>query len=288
MRIAVTGASGFIGTELLSELNNTGAEIIGLTREIGGKSDSANLRWQATDYTVDSLTNALSGVDVVIHLAGVRGTTDKREDYVINETMTAAVLEAMSNSNVKRIVFASTISVYNDVDTIPWREDATLEPRTMYGASKIACEQLIQVAAKKNGFDYSIVRIAQVLGLGEKRRGMMNVFLDTAAAGGELNVIGKSIAKRQYIYVGDLVKIFCMLAMQGEGMSQIVNAGMPNAYTNYEIAEIVNKAYDNSTPIHYEDSQAETIKASCMDISQLKNELGYEPLDMLAAVKKLQ
>ena len=289
MRIAVTGASGFIGTELLDELNKqSGVEIVGLTRGSVPVENTANVIWKTTDYSRQSLVVALEGADAVIHLAAVRGTTTNREDYIINETMTESVLQAMSDCKVGRIVFASTISVYDDVDTIPWKEDYPLSPRTMYGDSKIACEKLIGKYAGTHGFDYSIVRIAQVLGLGEKRRGMMNVFLDTAAAGGEITVIGKSEAKRQYIYVKDLVKIISKLAMQQPGNSQILNVGMPNAYTNLEIAQIVNKVYGNATAINYDDSKAETIKASCMSIDKLRSELDYEPLDMEEAIRQIK
>ena len=158
----------------------------------------------------------------------------------------------------------------------------------MYGDSKIACEQLIKSHTCNYGGSYSILRIAQVLGAGEKRRGMMNVFLDTAAEGGQLTVIGKSEAKRQYVYVKDLVKIIAALAEQDGDESQTVNVGMPNAYTNLEIAQIVNRVYDNATPINYDDSQAETIRSSCMDISRLKDELGYTPMDMEEAIKALK
>lgn len=288
MRIAVTGASGFIGTELLEELNKESPEIIGLTRGTVPTDSAKGVFWRTTDYSYSDLAKALSGVDVVIHLAGVRGTTTDPNDYIINETMTGEILKAMTDCNVKRIVFASTISVYDNVDTIPWKEDSPLEPRTMYGDSKISCEKLIRDYSVRYGFNYSIVRIAQVLGFGEKRRGMMNVFLDTAADGGEITVIGKSEAKRQYIYVKDLVKIITRLALQDEDASQIINAGMPNAYTNLEIAQIVNKVYGSTTPINYDDSKPETIKSSCMSIDRLKEVLGYEPMDMTDAVTNLK
>lgn len=347
MRIAVTGASGFIGTELLGVLCQTGeAEIIGLTRGAGaerstggvrndpyaqpggcspaaaclmngsGGNTAAGCEWKSTDYSVGSLTEALEGVDVVIHLAGVRGTTADPADYVINEEMTANLLAAMDAAGAHRIVFASTISAYDDVELIPWREDAPLQGRTMYGNSKIHCEELIRqhagshaenyaehspagnqaaaalsaeggsAADAEDVFTYAIVRIAQVLGRGERRRGMMNVFLDTARSGGELRVIGRSEAKRQYIYVKDLAEILTRLAVSTAG-NVVLNAGMPHAYTNLEIAQIVNKVYDNKTPINYDDSAPETIRSSFMDITNLKRALSYEPLDMEAAVRAL-
>lgn len=309
MRIAVTGASGFIGTELLAELKDRNHTVIALTRGGSAHADSHYCVWRETDYTADSLAAALEGADAVIHLAGVRGTTSDPDDYVVNEVMTDNLIRAMSAAQVRRIVFASTISVYDDVDTIPWQEEYPLRGRTMYGCSKIECEDRIRFQAEEKGYTFAIVRIAQVLGLGEKRRGMMNVFLDTARDGGVIRVMGKSEAKRQYIYVKDLVKILAMLAAakghdDAEGSPEgaeaaggcsgyargniTVNAGMPHAYTNLEIAKIVNMVYGNETPIDYDDSTPETIKPSCMDITRLKEEVGYVPMDMEESLQDIR
>lgn len=287
MRIAITGASGFIGRELLNEIGKTDTNVVALTRDASDCTGSEKLIWRETDYSKESLELALQDVEVIVHLAGVRGTTTNREDYVINETITENILKAMVTCKVSRIVFASTISVYNDVSTIPWKEDSKLEARTMYGESKIACEKMIVDYAQKNGFVYSILRIAQVIGLGEKRRGMMNVFIDTAKAGGELKVIGKSVAKRQYVYVEDLVKAMKILAMQIERGNQIFNVGMIKSYTNLEIAKIVNEVFENITPINYDDSQPETIKSSCMNTEKIREEFNIEFRDMKKAVSKL-
>lgn len=292
MRIAVTGASGFIGTELLGELEKEkGTEVIAITRGGAAHAGSPFCTWKETDWSAESLAEALDGADAVIHLAGVRGTTSDPADYAVNMEMTRNLLEAMAKAGTGRIVFASTISVYDDEDGIPWKEDDPLKGRTMYGESKISCEGLIREYASKCGFTYGIVRIAQVLGEGEKRRGMMNVFMDTAAAGGTIRVIGKSKAKRQYLYVKDLAKILSGLAAGSgyvdAGQNITVNAGMPNAYTNLEIAKIVNRVFGNTAPIDYDDSAPETIKPSFMDTGRL-NKLGYAPLDMEEALREIK
>ncbi|MBQ6455945.1 MAG: NAD(P)-dependent oxidoreductase [Mogibacterium sp.] len=306
MKIAITGASGFIGTELLSLLKKTDNSIVGLTR--GGRASEEEtagsgkipdaeascpaVQWKATDYTEASLAEVLEGVDVLVHLAGVRGTTPDPADYVINEEMTENILRAMVTAGVKRIVFASTISVYDDESLIPWTEDTPLKGRTAYGDSKIRCEQLIRRYADECGVTYGIARIAQVLGLGEKRRAMMNVFIDTAAAGGQLRVIGRSVVKRQYLYVKDLAKILAALACGNEHLSAgeniTVNAGMPHAYTNLEIAQIVNRVFENGTPIDYDDSKEETIRPSWMSTELLNQALGIYPEDMEEAMTEVR
>ena len=293
MKIAVTGASGFIGTELLAVLQKQdNIETIALARSSSGHEDTDRCRWRGTDYSVESLTEALDGADVVVHLAGVRGTENDPEKFAVNCQMTENILKAMTAAGAGRIVFASTMSVYNDDSLMPWTEEAPLRGRSCYGDSKADCEQFIAAYAAENGITYGIARIAQVLGLGEKRRGMMNVFIDTAREKGVLTVMGRSVVKKQFIYVKDLANILLLLACGGESFCAceniIVNAGMADAYTNLEIAQIVNRVYENDTPINYDDSYPERGRPFLMNTDRLRKELGYAPLDMEEALRKIK
>ena len=289
MKIAVTGASGFIGTELLALLNKReDISVIALTRDTSGHENSERCEWRSTGYSFEGLVSALEGADIIIHLAGVRGTENDPVKFLINEVMTDRIVQAMWRCHAKRIVFASTMSVYNDDDLMPWTEDAPLKGRSCYGDSKANCERTIREYAKNHDITYGIARIAQVVGEGEKRRGMMNVFLDTARDHGTIKVMGKSVLKKQYIYVKDLVEVLAILALGNESYQAdsniIVNVGMLEAYSNLEVAKIVNDVYGNQTPIDYDDSYPEKGRPFHMDISRLRSELGYEPLDMRDAI----
>ena len=297
MKIAVTGASGFIGTELLAVLNKReDVSVIALTRDVSDKEDSERCEWRSTGCSYESMVKALEGADIIIHLAGVRGTENDTVKFLINEVMTDHIVQAMWRCHAKRIVFASTMSVYNDDSLMPWTEDAPLKGRSCYGDSKANCERIIKeyerrhpAGSEPGGISYGIARIAQVIGEGEKRRGMMNVFLDTARDHGTIKVMGKSINRKQYIYVKDLVEVLAILALGSEHYSAdsniIVNVGMQDAYSNLEVAQIVNEVYGNPTPIDYDDSYPEKGRPFHMDISRLRSELCYEPLDMKEAVK---
>ena len=276
MKIAVTGASGFIGTEVLKKLADfPDVEIIPLGRE-------------QTDYSVASLLKLFDGVDSVIHLAAVRGTGGSISDYHINEVLTENILIAMGEAHVKHIVFASSIAVYSDTAAIPWKENSVIKPKTLYGITKASCEYLCQYYSNKYKFTYSIVRIAQLLGLGERKKAMMNVFIDLAHSHEQLRVMGKSIASRQYIYVEDLAAILSKLAAEPDEDSAIINVGMENAYSNLEIARLINQVFENETPIDYDDSFPEVIESSQMDISFLKDKLSYYPDDMKESLTKIR
>ena len=271
MNIAVTGASGFVGRAVMEWLNNTPeVNVIPISRT-------------NCDYSVENLRTLLKGADAVIHLAGVKGGTGSIRDFHVNEVTTENLLIAMGEEKVGRIVFASSRLVYSDVKAIPWEESQRLDPPNMYGISKAACESLCRLYSKKYGFTYAAVRIAQVLGFGEGVRNMMNVFLETGLNHSQITVMGKSVAKRQYIYVEDLAEILCRLA-EMQGTSGIYNVGMTEAYSNLEIAELINEAFGNTTPINYDDSFPETIQSSIMDVKRVMRETDYVPRDMRHAL----
>ncbi|MBR2706528.1 MAG: NAD(P)-dependent oxidoreductase [Mogibacterium sp.] len=294
MKIAVTGAGGFIGTEVLASLSGVrDVETIALSRRADGvDNDLPRCELRTTDWSYESLAESLRGADCVIHLAGTRGTAPDPELYSINERMTRTLLDAMKAAGTGRIVFASSVSVYDDESLIPWTEDSPLHGRTAYGDSKIRCEELIRGCSGRYGYSYAIARIAQVLGSGERRPGMMNAFIDAAMEKGTLHVMGESRAKRQYIYVRDLANILVYLSTGRNKVkndsSITVNAGMRRAYTNIEIARMVNSAFGNDTPIDYDDSYPETIRGFHMDISRLRDVLDYEPVDMEEALRDLR
>lgn len=283
MMIAVTGASGFVGRAVMERLNDT------------PEVKTVSISRSNCDYSVDSLRSLLKGVSAVIHLAGVKGGTGSIRDFHVNEVITENLLIAMGEEKVGKIVFASSRLVYSDTDLIPWEESQPLDPPNMYGISKVACESLCKLYSRKYGFSCAIVRVAQVLGFGEGVRNMMNVFLEKGLDHEQITVMGKSVARRQYIYVEDLAEILCRLAEPATGQGNpaepgacsVYNAGMTEAYSNLEIAELINAAFGNTTPINYDDSFPETIQSSIMDVQRVIRETGFTPRDMKAALEDM-
>lgn len=285
MKIAVTGASGFLGTEFIKACRNkSDVQVVALTRSEQKRADG----FVTTDYSVDSLVSAFAGVDTVVHLAAVRGTEGTISDYSCNAEILEDVLLAMDRAGVGRIVFASSIAVYSDTDKMPWKENCPLSPKTLYGVSKVTCENLCQYYGKRFGYDYSILRIAQVLGAGEKKKNMGKVFCEQAAAGEQLTVIGRSVARRQFIYCGDVAEILYRLAESESIRNVVLNAGMEEAHTNLEVAEAVNKVFGNPVPVRYEADKPETIEPSIMDVTELNRLMGYRCLSLEETFERIR
>ena len=289
MRVAITGAGGFIGSKVLKKLMDyEGIDILALSRERYDGVPLNKVRWGRTDYSVNSLSGILGNVDVIIHLAATRGTQGLISDYHVNEIITENILLVMNKLNIKHIVFASSIAVYSDITKIPWQENICLQPKTLYGISKASCEYLCIFYAHKFKFRYTILRIAQVLGIEERRKGLMNNFIESACLNKQLIVNGKSVAKRQFIYVDDLAKTFVLCAIRQYKESIILNVGMQEAYTNLSIAKTVNLVFENSNSVDYKDNIDESIDSSFMDTHQYISVLGLKPKTMKEALYELK
>ena len=286
--VAVTGASGFIGRYLLDLLAaDENVRVLALTRREPEAAGTPECRWVQTDYSLESLKTLLSGADAVIHLAGTKGFKTDPADFEGDLEMMKNILDAMVSCGVSRIVYASSRLAYGDPSNLPWKEEYELKPASAYGVTKATCEKMCSEYADRHGISAVAVRIAQVLGKGEGTKTMINVFQTLAKEGKELTVIGKSAARRQYIYTKDLAGILSRLALMEGDVPRVLNAGMVKAYTNYEIACMINEAYGNETPINYNDSVPETITSSIMDVSTLTEVIGYTPMDMPEALKDM-
>lgn len=153
MRYFVTGAAGFIGSNLIDRLLLDGHEVVGYDNFSTGQPEFLAGAQQSTFFNLVSgdtldqeyLIRAMKGADFVVHLAAnadVRfGMDHPRKDLEHNTIATFNVLEAMRANDIRRIAFSSTGSIYGEPDIFPTPEDAPFPIQTsLYGASKLAAE----------------------------------------------------------------------------------------------------------------------------------------------------
>ena len=178
MRAFVTGGAGFIGSTLVDRLLADGHAVVAFDNFSTGQERflehaaarrRASRSFAATRSTCAALTAAMRGADIVFHLAAnadVRfGTEHPRKDLEQNTIATFNVLEAMRANGVRRIAFSSTGSIYGEAAVIPTPEDAPFPVQTsLYGASKLAGEGLIQAYCEGFGFQAWIFRFVSILG----------------------------------------------------------------------------------------------------------------------------
>lgn len=216
VRALVTGGAGFIGSNLVDRLLALGHEVVVFDNFSTGQRTflEAALRHprarliEGDTLDTEVLGGAMRGCDAVFHLAAnadVRfGTEHPRRDLEQNTIATFNVLEAMREHGVRRIAFASTGSIYGDATEFPTSEIAPFPIQTsLYGASKLAGEGLIEAYCEGFGFEGYIFRFVSILGERYSHGHVFDFYRSLRANPGELRVLGNGLQKKSYLHVGD-------------------------------------------------------------------------------------
>jgi UDP-glucose 4-epimerase len=238
VRIFVTGAAGFVGSNLVDRLLADGHEVVGYDNFSTGREmflESARVSSAFTLHTADlldqaSLTSAMSGCQLVFHLAAnadVRFGPDRpRRDLEQNTVATANVLEAMRSAGVGAIAFASTGSVYGESLVIPTPEDAPFPVQTsLYGASKLAAEGLIAAYAEAFGIKAYIFRFVSILGERYTHGHVFDFYGQLRAHPEVLHVLGDGSQRKSYLYVKDCIEAMLLAVRQAQGKVNVFNLG---------------------------------------------------------------
>lgn len=269
MKIAITGSDGYIGTHL-QEVLLSDSSISFICLSIA----SDETPYVKVEFNHQSLVNVFKDVDCVVHLAAKKKVSNYA-DFIDNINLTNQVIDAAIEAKISKIIFASSISVYSDESTIPWREDTAAESDTLYGVSKLTCEQLLKVKATQADIKYTILRFAHVIGENMPGNYMIPTFFRKAQAHDTLTVTGKSIARRELVDVIDICRSIHWAIINTSTDNEIINIGSGVAVTNLEIANHIAQAF-GSIDVNYDDSQDEGIKSSCMNITKAEA-LGFNP-----------
>src|SRR5579871_4236275 len=238
MTYLVTGAAGFVGSNLVDRLLGLGESVVGYDNLSTGSRkflDKAlidpGFRLIEGDVLDPArLSDAMKGTQFVFHLAAnadVRfGTEHPRKDLEQNTIATFNVLEAMRANGVKRIAFPSTGSIYGEPTIFPTPEDAPFPTQTsLYGASKLACEGLLQAYAEGFGFQSYIFRFVSVLGERYTHGHVYDFYRALLATPERLEVLGDGRQRKSYMHVHDCVDAMLTVIGKASDRVNIVNLG---------------------------------------------------------------
>ncbi len=212
----ITGAAGFIGSSLVDRLLARGDEVVGWDNFSTGQTEfikaaeaQENFRLSKGDnLDLAALTSAMAGCDVVFHFAAnadVRfGLEHPRKDLEQNTIATFNVLEAMRANGIQKIAFSSTGSVYGEAAVIPTPEDAPFPIQTsLYGASKVAGENLIQAYCEGFGFEGYIFRFVSILGERYTHGHVFDFYRQLREHPQRLRILGDGQQRKSYLYIQD-------------------------------------------------------------------------------------
>jgi len=218
-RILITGGSGFIGSNVADALLADGHEVVAYDNLSTGRREFLESALENPSFRLvegdildgGRLREALEGVDAVVHLAAnadVRfGLEHPDRDLQQNTIGTFTVLEAMRGAGVTRILFSSTGSVYGEPEVFPTPEDCPFPQQTsLYGASKLAGEGLIQAYCEGYGFSGVITRFVSIMGERYTHGHLFDFVRALREDPTRLTVLGNGKQRKSYLYIGDCVR----------------------------------------------------------------------------------
>jgi len=215
-KVFVTGAAGFIGSNLVDRLLKEGCEVVGWDNFSTGQGDFVKRALESDRFELkngdnlefERLSDAMTGCDFVFHLAAnadVRfGLERPSRDLEQNTLATFNVLEAMREQGVNRIAFSSTGSVYGEATIFPTPEDAPFPVQTsLYAASKLAGEAMIQAYCEGFGFEGYIFRFVSILGERYTHGHVFDFYKQLLEHPDHLRVLGDGTQRKSYLHIQD-------------------------------------------------------------------------------------
>lgn len=285
----VTGGAGFVGSHLVDKLLGLGLEVISIDDFSAGKDvniqhNLANPRFKSVRADVsriDEIRPHFDGVDVVFHQACSKNTIcmlDPARDLEVNATGTLNVLLCAKDAGVKRVVHASTGSVYGEPKDFPTNEQHQLAPVSYYGVSKLAGEKYAILFNGLHGRDVVALRYFHVYGPRQDNSdvgGVVSIFCRRAHQGRNLTIYGDGSQVRSFTYVGDVVRINLLAAVHPDMPGRAFNCASGVRITIQELAERVIAHYGNKISIDYADWKPGDIRNFNVDNSLLKS-MGFD------------
>lgn len=238
MRYFVTGCAGFIGSNLTDRLLKDSHEVIGFDNFSTGQKEFLQEAIKSPHFTLiegdlmekDAVIRAMKNVDAVFHLAAnadVRfGTNHPHKDLEQNAIATFHVLEGMRANNVKKIAFSSTGSIYGEAEVIPTPEHAPFPVQTsLYGASKLAAEGLIQAYCEGFQFQGYIFRFVSILGERYTHGHVFDFYKQLLKDPTQLTVLGNGKQRKSYLYIQDCIDAMLFAMEHAKERVNIFNLG---------------------------------------------------------------
>ncbi|MBA9027004.1 MULTISPECIES: NAD-dependent epimerase/dehydratase family protein [Bacillaceae] len=294
MKILVTGAAGFIGShlceKLLTDMNN---EIVGVdifTGPTPNKLKRVNLdnlllnkrfKLIEADILTANLEKLLEDIDVIYHLAGIPGVRSSWgkdfDPYVKNNISgTQRLLEAVKNKKLVKFIYASTSSVYGEVDG-KVAENAYLTPLSPYGITKLTGEHLCYVYHKSFNIPIVTVRFFTVYGPRQRPDMAFHRFITQILKEETLSIFGDGTQTRDFTYVTDCVEAIASIIYKDNVIGETINIGGKERASINEILTIIETLTGKKAIVDYLPKLLGEPRHTWADISKAKKLLNYNP-----------
>jgi UDP-glucose 4-epimerase len=290
MRVLVTGGAGFIGSNVVTELVGRGDEVRILDDLSTGHPDNLHPDAELFKGSVadpEVVTAAVDGCQLVFHQAAARAVLRSVEAPLETDTVnthgTLTVLKAAADAGAKRLVYASSSSVYGGAAPLPTPESAPVLPKSPYAVSKLAGEHYCRVFASLYGLETVALRYFNVFGPRQRPDSMyaavIPLFIDALRHGRPVTVHGDGTQSRDFTYVSDVVQANLLAAeAPAEACSgHAYNVAPGESSSLLEMLGILGRILDADVTIVYTEPRAGDIKLSQADAQAAARDLGWRP-----------
>jgi nucleoside-diphosphate-sugar epimerase len=293
VRCLVTGCAGFVGSHLCERLLDLGHEVVGIDRfsdyyarplkesNLARLRDEARFTLAEVDLCAADLAPHVEGVGVVFHeaaQAGVRASWgDSFRSYTQDNVLgTQRTLEAALRAGVRKVVYASSSSVYGDTLDLPMRETSLPRPYSPYGVTKLAAEHLAELYRKNFGLPTASLRYFTVYGPRQRPDMGFNKFIAAWLAGQAVRVYGDGEQTRDFTYVDDIVE--ANLLTMAEGKEGVYNIGGGSRVSLSQVLETLRQVMDlPAARVEHIETQAGDVTHTWADTTRARAELGFAP-----------
>ena len=290
--VLVTGGAGFIGSTLVDALRQqTDCERIVVVDSLttghqGNLSDTSEVEFCKCDIRdYDRLSKLFKDIDVVFHQAAIPSVPRSIDEpdfcFGVNVDGTFNVIRAAVENKVRRIVFASSSAVYGDSPALPKVEDMLPEPRSPYGAHKLAGEYLLKTAQESYGIETVSLRYFNVFGPRQdpssSYSGVLSIFAQRSLDQTPPTIHGDGEQSRDFIFVDDIVRLNILAAETPDAAGRVFNGGCGEGVSlNRAWNAMQTAAGAGLEAVHGPDRPGD-VRHSRADISAAREVLGFEP-----------
>jgi len=282
-RVLVTGGAGFIGTNLvryLAERNDFQVIVLDdLSVVPSARRLPPGIDFRRGDFTdARTLADALDGIDVIVHLAALSGVMDSVVDpapsFAINVAGSFHLLEAARRAGVGNIIVASTGGALLGEVTPPISEAMAPSPLSPYGATKLAMEGYCSAFAGAYGLACAALRFSNIYGpYSAHKKSVVAAFIKKALSGEKLVVYGDGTQRRDYLFVGDLVRgIEAAIRQRVTGTYQL---GSGRGTSLLELMAALEEVSGHRLSVDYQPARRGEVHSTWCDISKAGREFGY-------------
>ena len=290
MRVCVSGGAGFIGSQVADSYLVDGAEVSIFDDLSTGFRENIDDRMDFVEGSVvdlDAVRKAIDGAEVVFHQAAARAVSRSVEDPLgcdlANTHGTLNVLVAARDAGVRRVVLASSSSVYGGAEQLPTPESAPLIPRSPYAVTKLALEEYARVCSELYEIETVCLRYFNVYGPRQRPdsqyAAVIPLFIDALRSGRKPVLHGDGLQFRDFTYIDDVVALNRLAATADAGVvsGKVYNGGRGDRTTILDVLNGIAEILGVEPTWEQAPTRAGDVRQSCADISAARRDLGYDP-----------